>query len=217
MFRRGVLVACLALGCLDPDDGPGDLGLALPDGGGSDAATVVGADADLAVGDASVPADTGAPGPDADFTGDLGPVSDATPRDAELDAGEAPDAAGADAEPAGDAGCDYIDLDAFIVKCSSGFRYAYRFVDTNQSCAEYFQLGAFSGSTLLEVIEAAECDPSCQYAPATSVSFIDPCDRRNGYIVFRAADDEQCPPVYEFAEGLFSSVEAWEQALNCGG
>ena len=58
------------------------------------------------------------------------------------------------------------------------------------------------------------CSPTCVYKPFQSVSFIDHCNRRNGYIVYRA-QDPSCADLYEFSNGLFPSVAAWEQATPC--
>ena len=218
--RRGVFFVVLLLsGCADDDAPGGELGSgfdsgardarATPEAGpvgdtGSDA----GRDLDAELFDHETSSDLGSfsdAGSDDVMPADLGPS---------VDAGEIHDL-GADASS--DAGCDYLDLDLIIVKCASAYAYARRWVDLNSQCADYYELTGHSGPSLSGVIEDAMCDPSCEYRARMSVSFIDPCGRRNGYIVYGTADDELCPPLYEFAEGLFPSREAWEKVINCGG
>ncbi|MFO0722332.1 MAG: hypothetical protein U1E65_01030 [Myxococcota bacterium] len=173
---------------LEPDAG------AIPDVGTSSDAGVLA--------DSGVPPDSGA-FPDAAELPDVGTSSDAGAR--------------ADTGPwDGGAACDYIDVMVAIVSCPGGYEYVREFVDTNQNpaCAGFSMLFGNRYPTTLDAIHGEGCSDTCVYRASMSVSFIDPCGHRNGYIVFAAPS---CPDLYEFAEGLFPSRAAWEEALHCGG
>lgn len=222
-MRTVFVVASLFLvglgACSDGDDGldsgPADLGL---DAGPADLGpTDRGVDQgfpDSAIADAD-PADVADVGADGGV--DAAPDAadpDASPADADLlDAG--PDA-GPDAGDAGPLPCDYLDLQINLVQCPGGFQYLRGFEDlnANPNCPPYWELGGNQYSSAAAAVSGQGCNSACIYQASTSVSLIDPCGRRNGYIIFTA---NGCPDIYEFADGIFPSVEAWEAQLNCGG
>ena len=209
---------------LDSGGVASDSGLTAQDSGliadsglaGADAGSV--ADAGFVV-DAGVVADAGV-AEDAGAVADTGVLEDAGfPDDSGLaDAGLAADAAPAvDAGPwDGGAGCDFLDLQVCIVQCPSGFEYLREFSDVNMTagCAPFSMLLGNRYATTPAAIQGEGCSSQCLYKASTSVSFVDHCNHRNGYIIFRAAG---CPDLYEFSNGLFPSREAWEAATHCGG
>lgn len=165
----------------------------------------------------AAPADSGAPVPDSgastDATADSGLSADAM---------SLPDAmsgpADASAPYDGGSACEFLDLDIFIVRCGNRPSYlrGFREVNMQAGCLPYWTLegGTFTSSTA--AVAGASCSPTCLYRASTSVSFIDHCGRRNGYIVF--VDDRDpvaCPDLYEFSSGLFPSREAWENDTPC--
>ncbi|MBK6690159.1 MAG: hypothetical protein IPG45_37185 [Deltaproteobacteria bacterium] len=191
---------------LGVDAGPSDLG---PTDRGVDQGFPDSSFADAEPADA---ADAGADGgPDA--TPDAGPADADAPDADDLDAG--PDA-GPDAGDAGPLPCDYLDLQINLVQCPGGFQYLRGFEDLNgnPNCPPYWELGGNQYSTAPAAVSGQGCNSACIYQASTSVSLIDPCGRRNGYIIFTA---NGCPDIYEFSDGIFPSVEAWEAQLNCGG
>jgi hypothetical protein len=189
-------------------------------------------DATVAV-DATTPRDTGtsaqdaAANPDA-ASPDAAPLADAATPDTgviDTDAGEA------DAGTAGDAGsalcasdagtfmrtdggvaCSYLD-DPVIVSCAPRFEYARVWTDTSNpaACPPYTTFRSNTYADPVEATCAQGCNPSCIYRASMSVSFLF-CGRRSGYIVYRA---DNCADVYEFAEGLYPSVEAHAEANPC--
>jgi hypothetical protein len=217
-MTRAALLTLIVLAACSDDVGP-DLALDALGRDGADA----GKDAEFADASLDAGADLGSERDASAPVEDLGGGLEAGPSDGEptdrgdpLDAGELADAS-EDRDLSADAGCDYLDLDIIIVKCAGGYEYARGFADLNGQCPGYYELRGNTAPTLSGVIQDAMCDPTCEYRARTSVSFIDPCGRRNGYIIYGTPDDELCPPQYEFAEGLFPSREAWEKVLNCGG
>lgn len=194
--------------------------------------------APVTVADASAPArDAAASAPDAAETGRdaAAPAPDAEP--APADAQPASDDAavmGVDAVVVGDdaasvvadaatpydggATCDFLDLDLLIARCGNGYGYLRRWSDVNMApaCLPYWTLlgGTYTSSSA--AITGAGCSDACHYRAGISVSFVDHCGRRNGYIVFTDPDPAACPDVYEFSTGLFPSQEAWARDTPCG-
>ena len=172
---------------------------------------------DAAAADASFLADTGAAEADAGTSADGGEAE----ADAAVDAGP-PDGGAAEdgGEPAADAGastCRYDLGEMHIVLCGGAPTYLSELVDfADRSCPPRYVLGGTTYGSLSDALTGEGCSDQCLYRAAMSVSFIDHCGRRNGYIVFRAPDPGACPDVYEFFNGLFPSVEAWERDTPCG-
>lgn len=197
-----------AVSDLGVDAGPSDTGASDR---GVDAATDSGVrDADPGDVGAEDVTDLGVDAAAPDGGADDAGAQDATPSDATVDGGPG-DAAADGGQP-----CDYLDLNLNIVLCPGGYEYLRGFEDLNQNpaCAPYWELRGNSYATSQAAIAGEGCGATCVYQASTSVSLIDPCGRRNGYIIYTASG---CPDLYEFAEGLFPSVEAWEAQLNCGG
>lgn len=174
--------------------------------------------------DAGQPADAGARDAamdDAAIDDDAGPA-DAGARDAGgIDAGT--DDAGVDGGPAdgggGDAGapdggaCSYLDLGLWIGDCGGSHTYIRHWTDTGGVCPEYFTVGSARYDTLEAAMSTHSCERSCLRAASTSVSLIR-CGVRTGYIVYRD-EGEDCPELLETPDGLFESVEAWDDAFPC--
>ncbi|MCB9507930.1 MAG: hypothetical protein H6698_05645 [Myxococcales bacterium] len=127
---------------------------------------------------------------------------------------ETPDTDAPDSTDAGPS-CDYLDLELVIVRCGEAFRYVRTFTDLGGSvdCPAYVRVG---GSDVaypdVDAALAGEgCDASCQWVASTSVTWLR-CGHRSGYIVFQA---DGCGPLYEMPEGLFTSIEAYDQAYPC--
>ncbi|MBX3271751.1 MAG: hypothetical protein KF729_15900 [Sandaracinaceae bacterium] len=183
------------------------------DGGARDAGGTLDAGAmDGGALDASAPADA-APQDAAS--------SDAAPSDASSDAASS-DAASSDAASsdaaASDGGveCDYLDFDVWITDCGAGYVYVRRFAPIDapaSACPEYYTLRGVRYDDLPAALAAGGCQPECLRRAATSVTLLR-CGVRTGYIVFEDAEDD-CEPVYETPDGLFPSVEAWNEAHPC--
>lgn len=215
-------VACEKGGAvLDSGGVASDTGLVFDSGAAADSGFATDS---AAAADSGAPTDLGVP-TDVGFAEDAGAAADAgvadtgLPEDSGLvDAGPAADAAPAvDAGPwDGGAACDFLDLQVCIVQCPSGFEYLREFSDVNMTagCAPFSMLLGNRYATTPAAIQGEGCSSQCLYKASTSVSFIDHCNHRNGYIIFRAAG---CPDLYEFSNGLFPSREAWEAATHCGG
>ena len=143
--------------------------------------------------------------------------TDAAPADAALTDAAPADAALTDAAPT-DAGvtCDYLDLDVWITTCGTGYVYVRRFAPIEapaSACPEYYVLRGMRYDDLRAALTAGGCDAACLRRAATSVSLLR-CGVRTGYIVFEDAEDD-CEPVYETPDGLFPSIEAWNEAHPC--
>lgn len=166
----------------------------------------------------AVVTDGDAPAPDsgasADASADSGVHADAMSLPADAMSGPVDASAPYD----GGSACEFLDLDIFIVRCGNRPSYlrGFREVNMQAGCLPFWTLegGTFTSSTA--AVAGASCSPTCLYRASTSVSFIDHCGRRNGYIVF--VDDRDpvaCPDLYEFSSGLFPSREAWENDTPC--
>lgn len=157
----------------------------------------------------------GAAGARADSGGE---GEDAAARDARAaeDAGT-PDAGVADAGRRDVGACAHVVLEERIVACPAGYRYARRMgvQPARRACPEYVTLQGARYASVRAAIQGEGCRADCVWRPFRSVSFIDHCGRRNGYIVFRAGDPEVCPDLYELSSGIFESLEAWEAATPC--
>lgn len=213
--RAVALLILLAPACSDDPVTPGtsDSGSARLDAAAqqAEAGARDAAAPDAASADAEAPADTGA-APDA--TADSGVAEDAMSGPADAMSGPVDASAPYD----GGSACEFLDLDIFIVRCGNRPSYlrGFREVNMQAGCLPYWTLegGTFTSSTA--AVAGASCSPTCLYRAGTSVSFIDHCGRRNGYIVF--VDDRDpvaCPDLYEFSTGLFPSREAWENDTPC--
>jgi hypothetical protein len=111
--------------------------------------------------------------------------------------------------------CLYTAIDDRLVVCPGGYRYVSLFRDPGAvGCPDYWEVDGQRAATMADAITAAGCGATCLYAATQSVSFIDHCGRRNGYIVFTAPS---CPDVYEFSSGYYRSVDDWERETSCGG
>lgn len=187
-------------------------------------------------GDTDVPTDA----PEGSEDGDAVSMNDAPEGSEDSDAVSTPDAAegsqdgdadsmndtpegsdGADAPDAVDTtadvgGCDYLDLDIWIVRCDGGYAYARTFTDLGgrDSCPPYTTVGTSRFPDAPDAYAALDCDPQCEWRAASSVSAMCVDGRRTGWIEYRAIE-EACAPVFEFAEGLYPSVEAWNAETNC--
>lgn len=130
------------------------------------------------------------------------------------DRGSSLDAAPADLGEADAGACNDTVLDSVILECPSGYEYA-RVVGTRpvqRGCPDEILLSGTRYPDLPSAIAGAACNQSCVWRASMSVSFVDHCNRRNGYIIFRARG---CDDLYEFSNGLFPSVMAWTQATPC--
>ncbi len=219
-----VALLCLT-GCPESqplgDAGPADSGASAADSGlwpdASSADTGASEDAggldsgaeDAAVMDAQTSPDAQ---PDSGAQPDAGPIDSGEPPE---DAGPLGDA-GPDAGPRPDAGaCNYIDLSVCIVDCGT-YTYARQFVDTLGVCPDYYRLNGNDYPDINAAITGEACNSACIFKAFQSVSFIDHCGRRNGYIIYRARDTK-CGELYEFSSGLFPSVADWQAATPCPG
>jgi len=154
------------------------------------------------------------------------PTSDAGPDDggrtdsgaAEDDAGSAADL-GADedlgsasdlgAEDAG-AECTFLD-DPMIASCSGGYTYIRRWFATEGDCPDYWTIGGIRFETEELALASRDCTPECTRRAGTSVSLIR-CGVRTGYIVY---DDPDCDEAVETPDGIFPTVEDWNEAHPC--
>ncbi|MEO0325019.1 MAG: hypothetical protein AAF447_18810 [Myxococcota bacterium] len=197
------LVTLLLLGCAS--------GSTRLDAGAGDDAGPGGGPDDAGRDDASLP-DAG----DEDAFGDAGQEEDAGEED---DAGQEDDAF-VDAGPdlGRDAGpeCAFLDLTIFLVPCGSGESYLRHWTPTSESpasCDDYWTLGRARFPTREAALTSDGCDATCLRQPSTSVTLLR-CGRRTGYIEYRDAEDD-CAPLLETPDGLFESVEAWNEAAPC--
>ncbi len=198
------VVVCVGLACGDDaavedagndgsveDAAASDGGL---DGGAADALT------SLDAGDDAGTVDTG--------PGDTGP-GDGGSADSGLDGG--PTDAGMDA------GCGYLDLGIFIADCASGYVYVREWSGTGEFdpdlCPTYYTVGATRFDTLEAALASDSCDPECLRGAGMSVTLLR-CGRRTGYIVYRDRG-EDCDDAYETPDGIFPSIEAWDEAHPC--
>ncbi|MCK6550277.1 hypothetical protein L6R52_30860 [Myxococcota bacterium] len=111
--------------------------------------------------------------------------------------------------------CLYTAVDDRLVVCPGGYRYVSLFRDPGAiGCPDYWEVDGRRAMTMADAITAASCSAACLYQATQSVSFIDHCGRRNGYIVFTAPS---CPDVYEFSNGYYRSVAEWQSETSCGG
>lgn len=197
-------------------DGSGDADLdtatdAPPEGsetGDADATTSDTVDVDDAVStDVDSDGDEVADAPEGSETGD------ASDLDTDADA-DSTDLSGADDTDA--TACEYIDLDIWIVRCDGQFAYARTFTDLGgrPECPPYTTLGDGTYSDAAAAYAELSCDPQCEWRAAMSVSAMCVDGRRTGWIEYRGTEGA-CEPVFEFAEGLFPSVEAWNAETNC--
>lgn len=152
--------------------------------------------------------------PDQSSTPDLGPDMSSTQDMKSSDMSQLQDMSGEDmkADPA----CMYIDLEAFYYKCGEDYLMLRIFEDLDLGeprCPVYYGLGQQRFNDVQSALASRSCDQTCSYAPAMSVSFVH-CERRNGYIEWRAAG-EGCAPIFEFAEGIYPSFERWKMANPC--
>ena len=140
---------------------------------------------------------------DADADGAPKPPPDALDAAPEADAPDPPDGA---------APCAYLD-DPRILHCADAYEYARVWTDVGDpvACPPFVLFRGLRYADLHAAAAAQGCDPMCLYRPGISVSYLH-CGSRNGYIVYQAT---ACPDVYEFAEGLYLSVEAHEAAHPC--
>lgn len=224
--RKAVLVPLLfGLACAEAEDG-------LSDAAARDAATPsdAGELADAGAADAD-PTDAGPPdlGPHDSGIADAG-IEDAADADGGALDADGPDAAAPDAADVGPAdagptdtgasdatasdagGCDYVNFSECVVDCNGTFTYAREFRDTNGRCPPFVRLNGTDYPDVRAAIAAESCSGACLYKAFQSVSFIDHCNRRNGYIVYTAAN---CPDLFEFSNGFFTSVADWEMATPC--
>jgi hypothetical protein len=114
--------------------------------------------------------------------------------------------------------CMYIDFDVSYVRCGEFNMYSLlrKLEDRDLgavACPVYYTLKGKEYPTAAAALAAEQCDASCQYTATMSVTFLH-CERRNGYIKFTA---DGCPDIYEFAEGVYPSVELWRMANPCPG
>lgn len=119
-----------------------------------------------------------------------------------------------DAAP--DASCAYSEIDTRIASCGDGYVYLGLFRDigeTGGDCPDYWQARTDDGqhATPEAAASAAACDATCVWQAAMSVSWLR-CGVRSGYIRF---DSATCDSLYEMPEGLFTSLEAHDQAHPC--
>lgn len=114
--------------------------------------------------------------------------------------------------------CMYFDFDVSYVRCGEFNMYSLlrKLEDRDlgpEACPVYYTLKGKEYPTAAAALAAEQCDASCQYTASMSVTFLH-CERRNGYIKFTA---DGCPDIYEFAEGVYPSVELWRMANPCPG
>lgn len=156
---------------------------------------------------------------------DLGPVEsdsgatpvDLGPEDAGVDAGAPPDQG--TPPDLGVTDCGYLDLGVFIADCDGRFRYVRQWGPTGgatvEMCPEYWTIDGIRAQfrTAEAALDAGTCTPDCLRGAAMSVSLIR-CGVRSGYIVYRDRG-EDCGELIETPDGIFTSVEAWDEAAPC--
>lgn len=161
--------------------------------------------------------DTGTDGGlDADVASDVASDSDA----ASDDGGDADAAVDAVADTASDSetdagpSCDYTEIDTAIFRCDGEYRYAgvLRDPDEPEACPDVVRVrgSEVDYETYEEARNAEGCD-ACIWTPETSISWVR-CGRRGGTIRYGS---DGCGDLYELPEGLFPSLEAYEEAYPC--
>ena len=142
---------------------------------------------------------------------------DPTDADADLTDGEAEDTD--IAPPTPDPACGYIDLVIDIIQCRATYGYLHGWTPASprDDCPAYYTIRGQRGhfGSAAEAAAAANCSLDCQWSPSMSVSWLR-CGRRSGYIIFETPEPT-CGALYEFPEGIFPSVEAYERAHPCPG
>lgn len=126
-----------------------------------------------------------------------------------------------DRDMAADPACMYLDLDVLYYQCGDQGDYSllrkFEDVDLGEArCPVYYTLKGTRYETAAQALQDKQCATSCAYKASMSVTFLH-CEQRNGYIQWTAGDDAACPPIFEFAEGVYPSVERWKMANPCPG
>jgi hypothetical protein len=214
MLRRSLISACLVcclagsfvLACSGDDDDTGSKG----NGGNGSGGVANAGGADASSGGSSGSSGAGAGGgATGGAAGSAGSASGGSSGSASGGAAGQPSDAGSDS------GCDYLDLDIYLVDCGTEHAYLRRWTDLsgNPTCPDYWTLSGQSQQfpTQAAALASDNCDETCVRSASTSVSLLK-CGVKTGYIVFHA---EGCPDVLETPDGFFSSVEEWNQQVPC--
>jgi hypothetical protein len=129
--------------------------------------------------------------------------------------GDAADDAADVAEDIDEGGCTPVEIETVLLRCDGVYRYAgtFRDVADKPECAPFVRLSGVEGewSDVDAAVTANACDEECRWRFANSFSLLR-CGVRTGYIELQ---HDTCGALFEFAEGLYPSVEAWERANPC--
>ena len=144
-------------------------------------------------------------------------VPDLTRRDLPHAAGDLPQGQ-RDLRPAPDTApaCAYVSIDDKVVHCGSSYKSVHHFSAPSSSstqCPDFWGMTA-SGphhASAMDAAAASGCDTTCVWSAAISVSMLH-CGQKTGFIRFDAAG---CPQLYQFPDGYYPSVAAWEAAHPC--
>ena len=125
-----------------------------------------------------------------------------------------------EAEMGVDPACMFIDLDAFYYKCGrlEDFLTLRKFEDPQLGaarCPEFYVMAGQRYPSAQAALQAQSCDMTCRWAPFMSVSMLH-CGQRTGYIQW-TSPTPTCEPIFEFAQGVYPSVERWQMAHPCPG
>lgn len=131
-----------------------------------------------------------------------------------------PDAYIADVGPRPDApvpfDCEYTAVDEVVARCLGEITFISRFQDVmgRATCPEFHGVSAAGPAyaTQEEALTYEQCDTSCLYHFAMSVSWVR-CGRRGGYETLEAQDG--CPTLYRVDGAYYESIEAYEMANPC--
>ena len=123
-----------------------------------------------------------------------------------------------DLRPAPDTapGCAYVSIDDKVVHCGSSYKSVHHFSAPSSSstqCPDFWGMTA-SGphhASAADAAAASGCDTTCVWSAAISVSMLH-CGQKTGFIRF---DAPGCPQLFQFPDGYFPSVAAWEAAHPC--
>lgn len=113
--------------------------------------------------------------------------------------------------------CNDVLLDSVIVECSGSYAYARIFGvrPRVRGCDDSVLLLGSRYPDVPTAITSLGCGTDCIWQASMSVSYVDHCNRRNGYIVFTASDPTKCPSLYEFSSGIYASVMDYEADTPC--
>lgn len=109
--------------------------------------------------------------------------------------------------------CGYTEIGTNIVWCSDTYRYVSSLESAERDCPPVVRIQGSDAdyADVAAAISGEACDDSCLWRLNTSVTWLR-CGVSGGYIQFTA---DGCPDLYELPEGLFTSLDDYDDAHPC--